>query len=134
MSNLNMTWGKRQLWFIVPIMLLSFIPMARIFWFRGDITKELKISEVQKRMNGDFIEIVGLITNTGSHNWSNVTIEAEFFDAAGNFVDEAQEYMRSNVARGAKEHFKIKVRPSTTVIAEENKMELKIAGGHTMPF
>ena len=135
MSNLNMTWGRKQLWFIIPIMLLGFFPMARLLWFKGDATKELRISDVQKRLNGDFIEIVGLITNTGTHNWSNVTIEAEFFDTAGNFVDEAQDYMRSNIAGGAKEHFKIKVKsPATTVSAGETKMELKISGGHTMPF
>ena len=70
-----------------------------------------------------------------NHKWSNVTIEAEFFDQAGNFVDEAQEYVRTEIAGGAKEHFKIRVKsPSAPVDAGETKMELKISGGHTMPF
>jgi len=80
MSNLSMSWGKKQLWFIIPIMLLGFLPMIKLFWLKGDATKDLVISQIQKRTHGDALEIVGLITNSGSHTFSSVTIEAEFFD------------------------------------------------------
>lgn len=135
MSNLNMTWGKKQLWFIIPIMLLGFLPMIKLLWFKGDATKELVISEVQKRTVGQSLEIVGLITNSGSHKWSSVTIEAEFFDAAGNFLDEASQYLRSDVPKGAKEHFKITVKtPPDQANSSDTKMVVKVTGGHTMPF
>jgi hypothetical protein len=135
MSNLNMTWGRKQLWFIIPILLLGFLPMAKLFWFKGDATKELTVSEIQKRISGQSLEIVGLITNNGGHKWSSVTIEAEFFDAAGNFLDEASEYLRSDINEGAKEHFKITMKlPPTQESLLGTKMVVKVTGGHTMPF
>lgn len=111
MSNLNVSWGKKQLWFIIPIMLLGFLPMAMLFWFKGEPTKELTITEVQKRTNGSALENVGPITNNGTHTFSSVTVEAELFDAAGNFIDEETSYIRSDIAGRAKEHFKITVKP-----------------------
>ena len=135
MSNLNFSWGKKQWLFIVPIMLIGFLPLARMMFFQGDATKDLSVSKVQKRDAGGSLEIVGLITNTGSRKWSGVTVEAEFFDAAGNFIDEAQEFLRSDVQAGAKEHFKIRVtQPVPAMTATETKMVVKVSGGHTSPF
>jgi hypothetical protein len=64
-----------------------------------------------------------------------VTIEAEFFDASGAFVDEATEYLRSDIAAKAQEHFKVTVlAPSAALTAPDTKMVVKVAGGHTSPF
>ncbi len=135
MSNLNMSWGKKQLWFIIPIMLLGFLPMMKLFWFKGDATKDLVISEIQKRTNGSSLEIIGLLTNNGSNKFSSVTIEAEFFDAAGNFLDEQSDYLRSDIGGGAKEHFKITMKaPPSQANSPDTKMVVKVTGGHSMPF
>jgi hypothetical protein len=135
MSNLNMSWGRKQLWFIIPILLLGFWPMAKLLWFKGDAMKDLVISDVQKRMNGRSLEIVGIVTNTGKHKFSSVTIEAEFFDAAGNFLDEEDEYLRSDINGGAKEHFKITMTsPPAQASAAETKMVVKVSGGHSDSF
>ncbi len=138
MSNLNFTQGKKHLLyrlFMIPIMLLAFLPIIRMTFFKGDVTKDLVISEVQKRSNGQSIDVLGLITNNGRHKWSSVTIEAEFFDGSGVFLDEQSSYLRSEIPAGAKEHFKISMRTSDSKLkAEDTKMVVKIAGGHTMPF
>jgi hypothetical protein len=136
MSNLNMSGGRKHLWFTIVILLLGFFPMAKLYWFKGDATKDLVISEVQKRRVGEgSLEIVGLITNIGKHQFSSVTIEAEFYDAAGNFIDEEDEYLSSDIAGGAKEHFKITMtRPPAQVISPDTKMVVKVAGGHSMLF
>lgn len=134
-SNLNITWGKKQLWFIIPITLLGFLPTAKLLWFKGDATRELVVSDIQKRASGQSLEILGLITNSGSHKWSSVTIEAEFFDAAGNFLDEASEYMSSDISEGAKEHFKMTMKaPPAQVSSPDTKMVVKVTGGHSMPL
>jgi hypothetical protein len=120
---------------MVPILLIGFLPMARLFLFKGDISRELVISDVEKRFTGGNLEIVGLVTNNGSHDWSAVALEAEFFNGSGVFLDEGQEYLRGNISQGAKEHFKITIRnPPETMTAAENKMVVKISGGHASPF
>ncbi len=134
-TTFNMSWGWKHLLFMVPILLIGFLPMARLVLFKGNISKELVVSEVEKRFAGGNLEIVGLVTNNGSHDWSAVTIEAEFFDGSGVFLDEAQEYLRGNVSRGAKEHFKITIRnPREPMTSAESKMVVKISGGHSSPF
>jgi len=134
-STFNMSWGWKHLLFIVPIMLIGFLPMARLFLFKGNISKELVLSEVEKRLTGGNLEIVGLITNNGNHDWTAVAIEAEFFDTSGVFLDEGQEYLRSNVSRGAKEHFKITIRnPKESMTSDQSKMVVKVSGGHSSPF
>ena len=134
-SNLNMSWGRKQWWFLLPVMLLGLVPMAQLLWFKGDAIKDLAVSEVQRRTNGASLEIVGLVTNSGSHKFSSVTVEAEFFDAAGNFLDEERAYLNSDIAGGAKEHFKMTMKaPAAETTAPGTKMVLKITGGHSLPF
>src|SRR5687768_17198458 len=86
MSNLNMVWGRKQLWFMLPVVLLGFLPLIKMTFFKGDATKDLAISDIQTRASGKSLEVVGLITNSSSREWSGVTVEAEFFDASGNFI------------------------------------------------
>ena len=106
MTNLNMTWGKKQMWFLIPVMVLGFLPIIKMTFFKGDATKDLAISDIETRAAGRSLEIVGLITNSSSREWSGVTVQAEFFDASGKFVDEASEYLRSDISgRASVLHF-----------------------------
>lgn len=135
MSNLNMSWGKKQLWISFAFIALGFLPMMKIFWFKGEASRDLVISEVQKRTVGNTMEIVGLVTNTGKYKFSSVTIEVEFFDSSGAFLDEENEYMRSDVVGGGKEHFKITLtNPAARLTAADTKMVVKVASGMSMPF
>lgn len=135
MSNLNMTWGRKQLWFVIPVMLLGFLPLIKMSFFKGDVKKDLAISEIETRASGRSLEIVGLITNSSSREWSSITVEAEFFDASGKFIDEASEYMRSDIAGHSKEHFKIVISsPPEAALSGAIQPVVKISGGHTSPF
>ncbi len=135
MSNLNMTWGKKQILWMIPVMLIGFLPLGRIMFFKGDIMKELTISGIACRPAEQSLEVVGLITNSGSHDWYGITVQAEFFDGKGGFLNEATEHLQSDVKAGAIEHFKITIRsPAATMTDPATKMVVKIAGGHTPPF
>lgn len=135
MSNLSMTWPRKYWLFMIPVMILGFLPLIRMTFFKGDYTEDLHIQDVQKRPQGGSLEILGLIENTGGRNWSSVTVEAEFFDASGAFIDEEVTSLRSDVAAHGREHFKITVRsPSSAILASDVKMQVKVSGGHTMPF
>lgn len=134
-SNLNFSAGRRYWQFMIPIMLLGLYPMLRMSFFKGDATKDLVISEVEKRSSGPSTDVVGVITNHGRRKWSMVTIEAEFFDGAGAFLDEQSSSLRTEIPAGAKEHFKISLRTADSKVrADDTKMIVKVAGGHTMPF
>ncbi|RLS33468.1 MAG: hypothetical protein DWH79_07140 [Planctomycetota bacterium] len=120
---------------MVPVMLLGFLPLLKMTFFKGDVMKELTISDVQSRSTDGRLEIVGLITNKGNRTWSGVTIEAEFFDASGAFVDEATEYLRTDISANAQEHFKVSIANPTAALSNpDTKTVVKVAGGHTSPF
>jgi len=130
-----MSWGKKQWFFIIPIMILGFLPLAKMTFFKGDPTSDMIISEIRSNTNGGTIEITGLITNSGRHEWSSVTVEVEFFDKNGNFLDEKSEYLRTTIKPDAKEHFKVSIASKDERLLEEGvDVRVKIAGGHTSPF
>ena len=135
MSNMSMSWPQKQLWVIVPILLLGFLPLIKMTLFKGDVTKDLAISEVKTKRVGSSLEIIGLITNSSGREWSGVTVEAEFYDSSGEFLDEASQYIKSTIGGHAKEHFKITI-ASPPELAEKGPLKptVKVSGGHTSPF
>jgi len=134
-ENLNMNWGKKQMWLILPILILGFYPLVKMTFFKPVISEDLSISEVETKVVDDSLVIIGLITNSSGNEWSGVSVEAEFYDASGKFLDEASDYLRTEIAGKAKEHFKITLRtPPEAALKGEIQPKLKVSGGHTSPF
>lgn len=136
--NIQHSW--KQFLFIVPILLIGFWPLAKLTILRGDVTKDLVVREVKKELsfqdspNGTLV-ITGLIKNLGKHHWSGVTVEAEFFDEQGMFLDESSEFIRSDIKGEADEYFKILIRnPRNELTADTTTLKVKISGGRSQPF
>ena len=136
----NVQYSWKQLIFIVPILLVGFWPLAQLTIFRGDVTKDLVIRQVEKKLsfqdspNGTLV-VTGIIKNLGNREWSGVTVEAEFFDEQGMFLDEASEYIRSDILAEAEEHFKIQIRsPRNELTADTTALKVKISGGRSKAF
>lgn len=139
-SAVNVQYSWKQLLFIVPLLLVGFWPLAQLTILRGDVTKDLVIRQVEKNLSfqdsprGKLV-VTGLIKNLGKRDWSGVTIEAEFFDEQGIFLDEASEYPRSDILGAAEEHFKMEIRsPENALTAETKTLKVKISGGRSKPF
>lgn len=134
-SNLNMSWNWKHLLFVVPIMLIGTFPLLQLTLFKGDVRKDLSISDVTTRFDDEKVEIVGLITNSSGRTWSGVTVKAAFFDSAGKFIDESTEYLSGDIGGNTNEHFKMTVlNYKARLSAPDTKIEVKIAGGRTSPF
>ena len=136
----NVQYSWKQLIFIVPILLVGFWPLAQLTIFRGDVTKDLVVRQVDKKLsfqdspNGTLV-VTGIIKNLGNREWSGVTVEAEFFDEQDMFLDEASEYIRSDILAEAEEHFKIQIRsPRNELTADTTALKVKISGGRSQPF
>ncbi|MGB0654221.1 MAG: FxLYD domain-containing protein [Pirellulales bacterium] len=136
----NVQYSWKQLIFIVPILLVGFWPLAQLTIFRGDVTKDLVVRQVDKKLsfqdspNGTLV-VTGIIKNLGNREWSGVTVEAEFFDEQGMFLDEASEYIRSDILAEAEEHFKIQIRsPKNELTADTTDLRVKISGGRSKLF
>ena len=136
----NVQYSWKQLIFIVPILLVGFWPLAQLTIFRGDVTKDLVIRQVEKKLsfqdspNGTLV-VTGIIKNLGNREWSGVTVEAEFFEEQDMFLDEASEYIRSDILAEAEEHFKIQIRsPRNELTADTTALKVKISGGRSQPF
>ena len=139
-SAMNIQYSWKQLLFIVPAMLLGFWPLAQLTILRGDVTKDLVVRQVEKKLSfqdsprGKLV-ITGLIKNLGKRDWSGVTVEAEFFNEQGMFLDEASEFLRSDILGEAEEHFKMEIHsPGNALTAESTTLKVKIAGGRSKLF
>ena len=74
--------------------------------------------------------VTGLIKNLGKRDWSGVTVEAEFFDEQGMFLDEASQYLTNDILGEAEEHFKMEIRsPGNAFTAETTTLKVKYLGG-----
>ena len=136
----NVQYSWKQLLFIVPLLLVGFWPLAQLTILRGDATKDLVIRQVEKKLSfqdsprGKFV-VTGLIKNLGKHDWSGVTVEAEFFDEQGMFLDESSEFLRSDILGEAEEHFKMEIHsPGNALTAETTTLKVKISGGRSKLF
>ena len=82
----HVQYSWKQLLLIVPILLLGFWPLALLTRLWGDATKNLVLRQVklsfQDSLSGSLV-VTGLINNLGKHDWSGVTVEAEFFNEKG---------------------------------------------------
>ena len=47
---MNVQYSWKQLFFIVPVMLLGFWPLAQLTILRGDVTKDLVVRQVEKNL------------------------------------------------------------------------------------
>lgn len=136
----NVQYSWKQLLLIVPVLLLGFWPLAQLTILRGDATKDLVIRQVKKRLSfqdspSGSLVVTGLIKNLGKHDWSGVTVEAEFFDEQGLFIDEESEYIRSDIVAQTEEHFKIEIRnPRNELTADTTTLKVKVSGGRSKPF
>ena len=136
----NVQYSWKHLLLVVPVLLLGFWPLAQLTILRGDAIKDLVIRQVKKRLSfqdspSGSLVVTGLIKNLGKHDWSGVTVEAEFFDEQGLFIDEESEYIRSDIVAQAEEHFKIEIRnPRNELTADTTTLKVKVSGGRSKLF
>jgi len=135
-SNLNMSWEKKQWLWSIPFIILVF-SMAFLMEFlmkdRNDFRTDLHVSNVEKNSLNGTIEIFGIIENRGKVNWESIVIEAEFFAEDSKFLDELTSRICTNLSPGACEHFKIssnnlKIKQyySVMILTARRKMLLKL--------
>lgn len=134
-TNLNFSWGKKQWLWLVPVLLISIVPMWRLYKPKGDFREDLKVQVLQKREVDKGLEILGDVSNVGKTRWENINIDCLFFDAKGAFIDKASGRVDAVVMPGGKEYFKITAKDTSGQIAsQDGKMELKIADAYSNPF
>lgn len=72
-----------------------------------DYSKNIVVDKFQDQRDGDKVNILGSITNTGSTAIGSIKLEAEFFDDKGEFVYEQTEYIDKKLAPNESENFLI---------------------------
>ncbi len=132
----NVSMSNKQMWLILPFLLIGFLPLIKIFFFKPDASKDLAISEYKtKVVDGDTLEILGVITNSSKREWSSVSVEAEFYSKEGEFLDEENQYVRGDIAPNSNENFKITLRrPPELALNGTIQPKLTLSGGHTSSF
>jgi hypothetical protein len=134
-TNLNMTWGKKQWLWMTPLMILILLPMWKLYKPKGDFRKDLQVEMLELRKDSGNIEILGTIQNNGATEWNFISLNADFFDPQGKFLDQHTERLSNSIPPGDTAHFKITIlSPSERTKAKDVRIELKVADASTRMF
>ena len=134
-TNLNFSWPKKQWLFILPIVMIGFLPMWQLYKPKGDFRKDLQIKILEKRQVDNSYEILGTVENRGKTNWKSTNIDCLFFDDKGTFIDKTSGRVDAVVMPGGKEYFKITVKDADGKLSSpDTKMEAKVADAYSNPF
>lgn len=134
-TNLNFSWGRKQWLWLIPILLISFLPMWKLYAPKGDFRQDLQIHVLEKRQAGQDLEILGDVTNRGKTRWENINIDCLFFDSKGSFIDKASGRVNAIVMPDGREYFKITAKDAGAALASPDvRMEAKIADAYSSPF
>lgn len=138
-TNLTLGWSKRQwLW-----ALLSFLPfIGFIAWMNYGLFRhsnsyaaEIEVSLIDVRHATDRIDVRGMLRNVGTHTWERITVEAEFYDDQGTFVDETSQHIAAALRPNSEEHFRLTLLTADPkIIAGKPKVALKIADASESRF
>ncbi len=107
-TNVNMTWGRRYWWYMIPLVLfMSMVyPLIMTRVMKGkshDFRNDLVASYQEKRYNDGLIEVIGTIENKGTVDWNRLTVEAKLSDKDGKFLDQILDYISMTIPKGGKE-------------------------------
>jgi hypothetical protein len=130
---------------IVPLLLTQLVAAffllrsANWFWPTAEDTEEMmgnimenvgaqiKIDHYREIRKENQVLIVGSITNGGDTKIGSLTLEAELFNAAGEFVYECSEYIGNELAAGQQENFQITCGCGKEVLAEYKTLTVRVA-------
>jgi len=134
-TNLNFSWGRRQWIWVLPFLLVCFLPMWNIYKPKGDFRKDLQVEVLEKRPADKSLEILGTVTNNGKTKWQNVNIDCDFFDAKGGFLDKASGAVNAVVMPHEKEYFKITAKDTDGKLSAPGaRMEAEVADAYSPAF
>jgi hypothetical protein len=107
-TNVNMSWGRRQWLYLIPLILfMTFLyPIIITKVMKGkahDFRTDLVTTFQDKRYTDDLIEIIGTVENHGTVDWRRLTVEAQLHDKDGKFLDQILDYISITVPKGGKE-------------------------------
>lgn len=134
LDKITFSWGNKQ-WIF---MLLGFLPLIWVFWrlsAGNDFGKDLQVRDVQKKVNGDTLTLVGSIHNGGGRRWEHPTIEAEFYSGSGQFLGEQSKHMDGSVPPRSSENFSLSLRPvPAEFLPDQGRIEIKITDAYSSSF
>lgn len=94
--------------------------------------KDIVVKEFRDQKLGNKINIVGTLVNNGDKAIGSISLEAEFFNAKGEFVYERSEYITNKIPAKGTENFQITCGCSDQVFPEYETVTVKVvdAGGY----
>lgn len=72
-----------------------------------DESANLSVSISKERIESEGFTLLGTVENKGDASWSSVSLKAELFNEAGEFIEECTEYVNQTSAPGSVINFKL---------------------------
>ena len=110
--------------------MIGLYPLFSLTFFKSYAQDDLQISSFETRIEGDHLDVIGVISNVSENAWTSVSVEGEFYDADGNFIGERKDFIGSDIFANQQENFEVQFRNvPEAVLSGEGKTVLKIVSG-----
>jgi hypothetical protein len=124
-----MSWNWKKQW---PWMLASFIPLIYVFTIiiPGMNPKmkdgDFSFDQVHIDSSEKTVTIKGAVVNNTDKRWGSFTLEVEFFNKDGKFLDEFDKYMRGGIKANSTENFKMSISKSKLKIDNYSDYKIRV--------
>lgn len=130
-SNLSMSWQWKKQW---PWLLLMLVPLVIGVFVLPDFDKranpdDFAFQGVTISETDEAVIVRGTLLNNGNQDWGSLTLEIEFFDQEGRFLDELSEYLSAGMKARTQEHFKITGSKKYTEISGFRDFKVRVVDG-----
>ena len=86
-ATVGFRYSPKQWLFVLPILVIGLYPLFSLTFFKSYAQDDLQISSFETKIEGDHLDVIGVISNVSENAWTSVSVEGEFYDADGNFIE-----------------------------------------------
>lgn len=91
-----------------------------------DHIKNIEVQNFHDVREGNFVMVTGSVKNIGKEKVNSIKLEAEFFNAKGEFVYEETEYVSKSIKPNEEENFVIKCGCTNRTFPEYTKVTVRV--------
>jgi len=129
-ATVGFRYSPKQWLFVLPILVIGLYHLFSLTFFKSYAQDDLQISSFETKIEGDHLDVIGVISNVSENAWTSVSVEGEFYDADGNFIGERKDFIGSDIFANQQENFEVQFRNvPEAVLSGEGKTVLKIVSG-----
>jgi hypothetical protein len=100
-----------------------------------EFLNDLQATLIDTRLANNRLDVFGRLTNSGTHTWAHISVEAEVYDQGDKFLEEGSTHLWVTLPPGGEENFRLALdKPNSNIREEATKIVLKVTDARENRF